>query len=51
MSKFICVRSSVHVKPTRDFNHYQQELAAQKRFERTLEKFKASLIESWTKKQ
>jgi hypothetical protein len=24
MNKPICVRSSVHVKPTRDFNHQQQ---------------------------
>ena len=44
MNKPICVRSSVHVKPTRDFNHQQQELAEQKRFERLMEQFKADLI-------
>jgi hypothetical protein len=49
MSKPICVRSSVHVKPTRDFNHFQQELAEQKRFEKLMENFKASLIEAYTK--
>jgi hypothetical protein len=49
MNKPICVRSSVHVKPTRDFNHFQQELAEQKRFERLMENFKSSLIEAYTK--
>lgn len=50
MNKPICVRSSVHVKPTRDFNHFQQELAEQKRFEKLMENFKSSLIEAYTKK-
>ena len=50
MDKPICVRSSVHVKPTRDFNHMQQELAEQKRFERMMEQFKASLIEAYTQR-
>lgn len=49
MNKPICVRSSVHVKPTRDFNHQQQELAEQKRFERLMEQFKADLIAAYTK--
>jgi hypothetical protein len=49
MNKPICVRSSVHVKPTRDFNHMQQELAEQKRFERLMEQFKADLIAAYTK--
>jgi len=49
MKKPICVRSSVHVKPTRDFNHQQQELAEQKRFERLMEQFKADLIAAYTK--
>ncbi len=50
MNKPICVRSSVHVKPTRDFNHQQQELAEQKRFERLMEQFKADMIAAYTKK-
>lgn len=49
MSKPICVRSSVHVKPTSDFNHWQQELAEERRFERLMQNFKADLIAAYTK--
>ena len=48
MNKPICVRSSVHVKPTSDFNHGQQEMAEERRFELLMDKFKADLIAAYT---
>ena len=49
MNKPICVRSSVHVKPTSDFNEWQQELAEERRFERLMQQFKADLVAAYTK--
>ena len=48
MKKPICVRSSVHVKPTSDFNHWQQEIAEERRFQLLMEQFKADLIAAYT---
>ena len=48
ITKPICVRSSVHVKPTRDFNAWQEEMAEERRFELLMSKFKADLIAAYT---
>ena len=48
MKKPICVRSSVHVKPTGDFNAWQQELAEERRFRRLINNMAADLVAAYT---
>ena len=50
MKKPICVRSSVHVKSTNDFNAWQKELADERQFERLMQQFKADLVAAYTKR-
>jgi len=49
MKKFICVQSSVHVKPTADFNHWQRELDEERKFLRLIEDLKLQIIAARTK--
>ena len=49
MKKFICVQSSVHVKPPRDFNHWQQELREEQEFRRLIDRMIFQLKEARTK--
>ena len=44
----ICVKSSVHVKPTQNFNQWQEELREEERFRRLIDNFKADLIHAYT---
>lgn len=48
-TNYICVRSSVHVKPTDDFNHWQKELNEEREFLRLIERFKQQIIDARTK--
>jgi len=49
MKKPICVQSSVHVKQTADFNHWQRELQEEREFLRLIDNFRAQLIAARTK--
>tara|TARA_Y100000592_G_C5315090_1_gene242044 strand:+ start:188 stop:343 length:156 start_codon:yes stop_codon:yes gene_type:complete len=49
MNKPICVQSSVHVKSTKDFNAWQQELAEERRFQRLMQQFKDELVKAYIK--
>ena len=47
-AKPVCVKSSVHVKPTQNFNHWQEELAEEQRFRRLINNFAADLVRAYT---
>lgn len=47
-AKPVCVKSSVHVQPTQNFNQWQEELREEERFRRLIENFKADLIHAYT---
>ena len=47
-AKPVCVKSSVHVKPTQNFNQWQEELREEERFRRLIDNFSADLIRSFT---
>jgi hypothetical protein len=47
----VCVKSSVHVKPTKDFNQWQQELAEEERFRRLINNLAADIIRAYTNRK
>ena len=49
MQKPICVRSSVHVKQPKDFNHWQEQLKEERDFMRLIDDFKRQIINARTK--
>jgi hypothetical protein len=46
----VCVKSSVHVQPTQNFNQWQEELAEEQRFRRLIDNFSADLIRTFSKR-
>lgn len=48
--KPVCVKSSVHVQPTKDFNQWQQERAEEERFRRLIDNLKSDLIRTFSKR-
>lgn len=44
----VCVKSSVHVQPTQNFNQWQEELAEEQRFRRLINNFAADLVRAYT---
>lgn len=49
--KPVCVKSSVHVKPTHGFNQWQEELQEEERFRRLINNFASDIVQAYTKRK
>ena len=46
--KPVCVKSSVHVRPTEGFNQWQEELREEERFRRLIDNFASDIVRAYT---
>ncbi len=48
--KPVCVKSSVHICPTENFNQWQEERAEEQRFRRLIDNLAADLVRHYRKR-